>query len=259
MLSVIRHKRGLVLTLALLTSGIAYGTWLAPSVDAWFVERSRDAGFVLDDLELAGLVRTNRSDVLAALDVDKGVPLLSIDLERIRAQLELLPWVQKAEVTRILPGKLKVKLQEREPFALWQQDGQVRLIDDTGHIITNRGLSNFSHLLMVVGHGADVEAASLYALLEAVPVIAGRVKTAVRVGGRRWDLVFDNGVRLKLPEAAPSAYDAAAAWQKFANLQAEYRLLEREVSVIDMRLPDRMILRVSPEGHRLMDGTGWAT
>ncbi|WP_262691003.1 cell division protein FtsQ/DivIB [Kordiimonas aestuarii] len=259
MLGVLRYKRSLLLSLGLIASGVAYGTWLAPIVDSWFVERSRDAGFVLNDLELDGIVRANRSDVLAALDVDKGVPLLSIDLERIRAQLELLPWVKKAEVTRILPGKLKVKLKEREPFALWQENGQVRLIDETGHVITGRGLSNFAHLLMVVGHGAEAKASHLYALLEEFPTLAGRVKTAVHVGERRWDLIFDNGVRVKLPEAAPAAYDAEAAWQKFAALQTQYRLLEREVSVIDMRLPDRMILRVSPEGHRLMDGKGWAT
>ena len=170
-----------------------------------------------------------------------------------------MPWVKKAEVTRILPGKLKIQLEEREPFALWQQDGKVRLIDETGHVITSRGLANYAHLPMVVGQGADTKAMDLYSLLEEFPELAARVKTAVHVGDRRWDLIFDNGVRVKLPEAAPAAYDSQMAWQKFASLQAEYRLLEREVSVIDMRLPDRMILRVSPEGHRLMDGTGWAT
>jgi cell division protein FtsQ len=259
MLGTLRRRRGLIISLGLLASGVAYGTWFAPAVDGWFVERSRDAGFVLNDLELDGIVRANRSDVLAALDVDKGVPLLSIDLEHIRLQLELLPWVKKAEVTRILPGKLKIQLTEREPFALWQEDGKVSLIDETGHVITRHGLTNFAHLMLVVGTGAETGAHDLNLLLDEFPELAARVKTAVHVGERRWDLIFDNGVRVKLPEGAPAPYDAQTAWQKFAGLQSQYRLLERELSVIDMRLPDRMILRVSPEGHRLMDGTLWAT
>lgn len=255
----LKHKRGLIFTLGLIASGVAYGTWLAPTIDSWFMERSRDAGFVLNDLELDGLVRANRSDVLAALDVDKGVPLLSINLENIRTQLELLPWVKKAEVTRILPGKLKIQLTEREPFALWQREGTISLIDESGHVITSHGLKNYAHLMLVVGAGAEQGAHDLYALLDQYPELSARVKTAVRVSDRRWDLVFDNGVRVKLPEGAPAPYDAQTAWQKFAELQTQYRLLEREVSVIDMRLPDRMIMRVSPDGHRLMDGTGWAT
>lgn len=259
MLQTLRQYRVLLVSLGLLTGASVYGTLLAPKIEAWVVERTRDAGFVLNDLELGGLVRANRAEVLAALDVDSGVPLLSIDLERIRAQLEMLPWVKKAEVSRILPGKLKINVTEREPFALWQQNGAVRLIDETGHVITKRGLSDFAHLIMVVGQGADQSASDLHVMLDSKPALSARVKTAVFVAERRWDLIFDNGVRVKLPEGAPAPYDAQAAWQKFATLQGEYHLLEREVSVIDMRLPDRMILRVSPEGRRIMDGTGWAT
>ncbi len=259
MLQTLRQYRILLLSLGLLTAASIYGTLLAPKIEAWVVERTRDAGFVLNDLELDGVVRASRAEVLAALDVDSGVPLLSIDLERIRAQLEMLPWVKKAEVSRILPGKLKINITEREPFALWQQDGTVRLIDETGHVITKRGLSDFAHLIMVVGQGADQKAGDLHGMLDNAPALSARIKTAVFVSERRWDLIFDNGVRVKLPEGAPAQYDAQAAWQKFATLQGEYRLLEREVSVIDMRLPDRMVLRVSPEGRRIMDGTGWAT
>ncbi len=259
MLQTLRQYRVLLLSLGLLTAASIYGNLLAPKIEAWVVERTRDAGFVLNDLELDGVVRASRAEVLAALDVDSGVPLLSIDLERIRAQLEMLPWVKKAEVSRILPGKLKINITEREPFALWQQDSTVRLIDETGHVITKRGLSDFAHLIMVVGQGADQKAGDLHGMLDNAPALSARIKTAVFVSERRWDLIFDNGVRVKLPEGAPAQYDAQAAWQKFATLQGEYRLLEREVSVIDMRLPDRMVLRVSPEGRRIMDGTGWAT
>ena len=259
MLHALRHRRLFLLTLLVIATGIVYGTVLAPKIEGWLIERSRDAGFVLTDLEIEGQVRSRRADVLAALDVDTGVPLLSVDLELIRSQLETLPWVKHAEVTRILPGALKVKLTERTPFALWQQDGNVRLIDETGHVITGRGLGEFTNLMLVVGQGADKNISGLEALLKEAPLLASRVKTAVHVGDRRWDLIFDNGVRVKLPEPAPAKYDAQAAWQRFATLEADYRLLEREVSVIDMRLPDRMIMRVSPEGRRIMDGTGWAT
>ncbi|NVJ97386.1 MAG: FtsQ-type POTRA domain-containing protein [Alphaproteobacteria bacterium] len=259
MIEAIRQHRSWIYGLMFLGAGLSYGIWLAPLVENWVVERSRDAGFVLNDLQVEGVNRSKRADVLAALDVDDGVPLLTMDLELMRKQLESLPWVKEAKVTRVLPGGLHVSLTEREPFALWQKEGKVRLIDGTGTVITQRGLAAYSHLMMVVGEGADLEITELQGLLAKNEGLSGRVKTAVRVGERRWDLIFDNGIRVKLPEAADPVYGAARAWQKFASLEAEYHLLGREVDVIDMRLADRMILRVSPEGRRRMNGTGWAT
>lgn len=259
MIAALKQRRGLIYGLAFLAMGLSYGLWLAPVVENWVVERSRDAGFVLSDLKVEGVNRSKRSDVLAALDVDDGVPLLTMNLELMRKQLESLPWVKEAKVTRVLPGGLHVSITEREPFALWQKNGTVSLIDDTGTVITQRGLVTYSNLMMVVGDGANHEMAGLQALMAAEPHLSGRVRTAIYVGNRRWDLIFDNGIRLKLPEGADTVYGASRAWQKFASLEAQYHLLGREVDVIDMRLADRMILRVSPEGRRRMNGTGWAT
>ncbi len=258
MMTVLVQRRKLLLTLGFLASAAIYGTWLAPLVETWVVERSRDAGFVLSDLQITGIERSNRADVLAALDVDDGVPLLTMNLEIMRQQLEQLPWVKEAKVTRVLPEGLKVALTERQPYALWQKDGRVSLIDDTGTIITQRGLVEYSDLMMIVGDGATDYIGELQGLLDNAGPLASRVRSAVRVGARRWDMIFDNGIRVKLPEMT-AKYSASKAWKKFASLEAEYHLLGREVDVIDMRLSDRMVLRVSPEGRRRMSGTGWAT
>ncbi|NVJ69144.1 MAG: FtsQ-type POTRA domain-containing protein [Alphaproteobacteria bacterium] len=259
MMTALVQRRKMLLSAMFLAVAGVYGVWFAPKVETWVVERSRDAGFVLSTLQITGIERSKRANILAAIDVDDGVPLLTMNLELMRKQLEQLPWVKEAKVTRILPSGLNVEITERQPFALWQKDGKVSLVDETGEIITQRGLVKFSDLMMIVGDGATEELAELQSLLRQEPVVAHRVKTAVRVGERRWDLIFDNGIRVKLPEAHATSYSAQKAWQKFASLETEYHLLGREVDVIDMRLSDRMILRVSPEGRRRMNGTGWAT
>lgn len=259
MIGAIRRRSGRLIAFGMLVSAVVYGIWLAPVVERWVVERSRDAGFILSDLQIEGMVRSKRNNVLAALDVDNGVPLLTIDLELVRKQLELLPWVREAKVSRVLPGGLKIELSERTPFALWQNGGKVGLIDAEGVVITRQGLSNYTQLMMIVGDGANSQIAALQSLLDAEPALADQVRTAIWVGERRWDLIFENGIRVKLPEATPKTYTAGDAWAKLAALEAEYRLLAREVDVIDMRLPDRLVFRVSPEGRRRMNGTGWAT
>ena len=89
--------------------------------------------------------------------------------------------------------------------------------------------------------------------------MAARVTTVVRVGERRWDLIFDNGIRVKLPDNSDPKYKSSTAWERFVRLEKKHRLLAREVSVIDMRIADRLIMRVTPAGRRMMDGKEWAT
>ncbi len=252
MMAALRQYR--LLWLSALMAGIAavYLLWLAPVVEEWTLDRTRDAGFVLTELNIDGVERSRRSDVLAALDVDNGMPMFAINLARIQNQLEALPWVKQAEVTRTLPGKLNIRLHERHPYALWQEEGKVWLIDPEGEVITNKGLADFTHLMLVVGKSAQKNVVYLQTMLEEFPELMARVKTAVRVGERRWDLVFDNGARLKLPEDDPLTHRSSKAWEKFAELQTSHNLLAREISVIDMRQSGRMILRVTPDGHKRM-------
>ncbi|GHF23168.1 hypothetical protein GCM10017044_16990 [Kordiimonas sediminis] len=216
-------------------------------LDPWqsVVEGSRDAGFVLTDLKIDGANHTSRSEILAALDIDDGVPLLSIDLIRIKEQLEKLNWIKSVELKRNLPSGLHITITERVPYALWQNNGKVQLIDPDGVAITSRGLGDFTDLMILVGPNAHLHATSLQALLDTQPDLSQRVKSAVRVGERRWDVVFENGVRVKLPEDK-NGYRADDAWSLFASLEQEHSLLSREVSIIDMRVKDRVYLRLPP-------------
>ncbi len=225
----------------------------------WLLETSRQAGFALSELTVEGEKRTAYNDVLAALDIDDGMAILAVDLDIIQTRIETLPWVKSAKISRIFPGEIKISIIEREAFALWQYDGKVHLIDPEGVIITSRGLTEFSSLPLIVGAAASSKIDTLFSKLEETPALSKRVKTAVYVGERRWDIVFDNGIRVKLPEDTPSNYTGTDAWNKFARLQSEHNFLARELSVIDMRIKDRVVVRVTPSGRRQMDGKEWTT
>lgn len=241
---------------ALFTLGAAYA--YGNHATLWFMETSSDAGFVLTDIEISGLARTKNRDVQAVLDIDSGMPLLAIDLEALQSRIEALPWVKRADINRILPGALTINITEREPFALAQKDGHVRLIDPDGAVITDRGLGEFSHLMLVVGHASPDDLRALEAEKLKAPGLSSRIKSAVRVGGRRWDLIFENGVRIKLPSELATPYGMEQAWMRFVELNERHQLLQREVSVIDLRLPDRLVVRVTPVGRRAMAGEEWA-
>jgi cell division protein FtsQ len=199
-------------------------------------------GFKVTDIRVEGRATTDRQTILAALGARPGTPILAVDPVRAKQQLERLPWVRSAVIERRLPDTLYVRLVEREPLALWQHGGKIELIDRTGAVIPVTRLDRFAKLPLVVGEDAANHAAGLLAMLATEPDLASRVTAAVRVGGRRWNLRIDNAIDILLPADEP-----AAAWADLARLDRSSALLKRDVRAVDMRLPDRLVVRLAPE------------
>ncbi len=263
MIRILRRNRSLALAGALLlalAAGWQAGIFAAARdrVVAFSGETAARAGLVLGAIDLAGLDRTTEAEMVAALGVATGDPMLAIDIRVIRQRAEALPWVRQAAIARRLPDTLSIIVSERVPYALWQLNGTLWLMDESGTRITRRSLQDFSHLPLVVGAGAGREAAALFDMLDEQPVLDGRVRAAVRVGERRWNLEFRNGVRLMLPEARGD-YGPRVALARFADLQRRHGLLEREVTTLDMRLDDRLVVKVTPEGNRAIRAAGHKT
>ena len=203
---------------------------------------SADAGLALREVLVQGRGRTTQDELMAALGLELGAPILGLDPNELRARLEALPWIALATVERRLPDTLFIAVEEREPLALWQRDGEIVLIDSAGTVIADPAVELFAHLPMVVGDGANDHAASLIEMLDQAPDLASRVKAAVWVGARRWNVRLDNGVDVRLPEE-----NGAAAWIELAGLQREHGLIDRDLTAIDLRQPDRLIVRLTPE------------
>ncbi len=232
--------------------GIAYGTAqldrfpFGRSVLHHASSRLLDAtaalGLRVEDIRVVGRATTDRETILDALGARPGTPIFAVDPVRAKQKLESLPWVRSALIERRLPDTLYVRLVEREPLALWQHGGKIDLIDRTGAVIPVGRLDRFAKLPLVVGEDAASHAAELLAMLASEPDLAARVTVAVRVGGRRWNLRLDNAIEVLLP-----ADDPAAAWADLARLERSSAILQRDVQAIDMRLPDRLVVRVTPE------------
>lgn len=205
------------------------------------LQRTADLGLKVGNVHVVGRHHTAAEEILATLDVEQGSPLLGFDPHAARERLEALPWVRSASVERRLPDLIHVTLVEREALALWQRDGVLQVIDTTGAVIPAADPADFAGLPMVVGEGAEREAQALFALLDSEPYLRTRVEAAVRVGARRWNLRLEPGIDVRLPEEG-----ALEAWQTLARLDREEGLLSRDLVVIDMRQPDRLLVRPSP-------------
>ena len=215
--------------------------WVADAANSVFeaaADSLADAGFRVEEVMLEGRHNESSAQIRQALDISRGVPLLTVDLKSARTRLEELPWIRVASVEREFPDTVRVRIVERRPLALWQRKNELVLVDDEGGVITSQKLDRFPNLLVLVGKDAPMHATSLLSILAHEPALKQRVNAAVRVGDRRWNIRMDNGVYVRLPET-----DALSAWTRFARLERQHKLLKQDLLSIDLRIPDQLIVR----------------
>ncbi len=203
-----------------------------------------DAGFAVRRYEIRGVRRMDRQRVDAAVagELRRAMPL--VDLGAIRERLLVFGWVADARVSRRLPDTLVIDIVERQPAAIWQHEQRLMLIDGSGVVLEHVRLEQMPDLPLVIGPGANRQAASLGRLLDGAAHLRPQVAGANWVGGRRWDLRFQTGGLLALPEGDEAALAAVA---EFARRDQQAQLLGRGFARFDMRIPGRLIVRVSRE------------
>ncbi len=246
----------LILLLVVLAGGGGWRVWQSNWIPAasekarWtMIAASASLGLKVNEILVVGRSETTRKELLAAVRLVRGAPILAFDLGAAKKRIEALAWVKSASVERMLPDTVLLTVEERQPLALWQHKGNFALIDADGEVILKTGLERFSDLLLVVGPDAPEHAADLLQALATEPELMTLVKAAVRVGGRRWNLRLRGDIDVRLPEE-----NAAAAWARLAEYEKTHQVLERDVRILDLRLPDRLIVRQPPRPVKPVKG-----
>ncbi len=207
------------------------------AVTAW-------SGLAITEVEISGQSETSEVDVLDAMAIGPYPSIVTFDAIAARERVESLPWVKRVTIRKLYPDTLKVAISERRPFAIWQHDGAVSLINKDGNVITDHVDSRYANLPMVVGKDADKRAGEFVSLLKEFPSLAPRVTAGVLVAGRRWNVVLDNGIEIMLPEEDPgSALIQAVA------LDDGHGIFSREIAAVDLRLPSRLVFRLTETGY----------
>jgi cell division protein FtsQ len=246
----------LVLTGAVLFigAGIAGAAWLGASLfDAREAfARSADSGaanigFAITDVDVAAMPNApeitpaRAAEVRALIVPDGRQSILSLDPEDVRARVESLDWVASARVRRLWPSTMKVEVERRQEYARWEENNEVSVIDVNGERLLAERVADHADLPLVVGAGAGPAAEPLLIALESLPEVRARLVKLVRIGDRRWNVELTSGATVALPEEG-----AAEALARLELLQAEYALLDRPLTQLDMRAPGRLAVRVHP-------------
>lgn len=203
---------------------------------------ARAFGFSIQNVAISGLVELNQTEVLQVAGIDPRGSLPFFDAAAARERLMNMPLVKDATVRKLYPSGLAITLVEREAYALWQKNGQVFVVAADGTVTDTLSDSRLNRLPLVVGPGANLKATAFTKLMDAAPDVKAHVRAGMFVGERRWTLKLDNGVDVRLPEENPSQ-----AITRLAGLIKDQKILDRDVLAIDLRIPDRVVLRLGEE------------
>ena len=243
-----QHARGkwLALSALFLASALIYGAviggqtaraydMLTGGIDHLAVA----AGFGVNRITVTGQLHATDAAITAALGAGPDTMMLGFDTNAAKARLEAVPWIKHAQVMRLLPSTLQVVVEERTPYAVWQNKGQTYVIDAEGVVLAPALREAYASLPLVVGEGAGKSAAQLFAQLTPFGGLTKDVIAAIRVGDRRWTLKLASGLEIMLPDD-----NIAEALTSLAKLDEEHSVLKRDIAAVDLRLLDRVTVRL---------------
>jgi cell division protein FtsQ len=216
--------------------------------DAFVAEQGRPldiaarlTGFGVERVTISGISRMYEREVLAAAGIDWRSSVPFLDVSAVREKLLRVPLIAQASVRKIYPNEIAITQVEREPAALWQKNGEISVIAADGTVIDAMRDDRYASLPLVVGEDANTKLPEYLALVAAAGPLAERIKAGTYVSGRRWTIKLD-GVDVRLPEVDP-----AAALARLVRFEREAGLLEKDVIAVDLRMPDRLVVRLTEE------------
>jgi cell division protein FtsQ len=231
--------------------GVVKGNHINDAI-VWFKD-TRDAaantlGFRIAAVALTGVKEVNRDEILTTAGVTGRASLLFLDADAARSRLLANPWIAEAAVLKLYPDRLQISITERQAFALWQKDGIVSVIAADGTVLEPFVESRYVGLPLVVGAGAQREAKDFLAVIGRYADIRAQLQASILVAERRWNLRLKNGIDVRLPET-----DVGAALDRLVALDRDKKLLSRDITMVDLRLPDRVTVRLSDAAAQARD------
>ena len=203
---------------------------------------AKAAGFTIKAVTITGTRELKESEVLDVAGIGPQNSLVFVDVAAIRRRLKAIPLIKDASVTKLYPDRLLIEIEERTPYALWQKDGIVSIVAADGTPIDDMKDPRYEQLPLVVGNGANGRIAEYVGILDASKDLRDRVRAGILVADRRWTLKMDSGIEIALPERNP-----ADAISRLAALEHDGHILEKDVTSLDLRIPGRVVARLSPD------------
>ena len=207
--------------------------------------RFADAGLAIGEIAITGQTLTSEQSIFDALGVEPHTSTVAFDVEAARQRIAALPAVESVNVRKNYPGDITVTITEKQTVARWRVDGITFVVDAGGEQIGEAD-GAYADLPLVIGDGANDDALVMIRALDQYSGLKDGLVALSRIADRRWDMIYDTGLRVQLPELG-----VAGALRHLQSYQGDYQLLDRDLTVIDLRVAGIVALRPTKSAEDL--------
>lgn len=102
------------------------------------------------EIKVDGVKRVSREEVLELVNVRPGDNILAVDVRGMERRIKNHPWVEGVKVTRHMPDRLWININERTPIAFLNLDS-LYLVDDKGNAFKRAGLEDELDMPVISG------------------------------------------------------------------------------------------------------------
>lgn len=198
------------------------------------LNKAIESQFIIKQVVVVGDKHLGNSQIMQIIGVNKTTSLYKFNVIEARSKLMVFPWISDVEIEKNYPDKIEVIVKERTPYALYNNKGAIETIDDKGVFMGpfDEKFSAIKKRPMVEGEVRALEAFSFLHNLCKLNIMLDSVKTCICFANNRWDLLLNNGIRIKLPSVNP-----IIALNKIFKSDILQKLLNKNVKIIDLRNP----------------------
>ena len=183
------------------------------------------------------------NQINAILKLSFPINSINLDINNLQKIINKIDSVESSNVRINDSGVLLVEVIERKPVAVYREQDELSLIDIKGYKITNIfSRSDRKDLPLIVGTEGNYQIKEALEIYQLLSDNINEIRGLIRIGKRRWDIIFKNNKRIKLPEKNPKRL-----LRKFLSSDKSYLISSNNFSIIDLRFTNKIILRKSIE------------
>ncbi|MBF0177491.1 MAG: FtsQ-type POTRA domain-containing protein [Magnetococcales bacterium] len=220
----------------------------------WGWREARQPGrFQLEEIRLLGRVHTDEKailDALRSIGVVQGANLLRIDPRLVLEKMAALPWIRKVRVERVYPGVLAIAMVEKVAVCMGRQGEQLTLLDEYGKQIKSLEKGDPLRMPVVFRNESILESETVVSLMNLLgrhAWLREQLSEAISIPGDRWIMYTKKGVRILFSQRAE------AEMNLLKQLQGRYRILDRRVRQVDMRVSGLVAVRPLPPEKQIQE------
>ena len=216
---------------------VAMGLWVVRH-EVWSIQAVEVRGQVQHQSEV--VLRTHLANRLQGT-------FININLKEVRAVVEELPWVRRAEVHRVFPNRIRLVIEEHQGVAWWGEAQAGRIINSHGEIFEAVADDDRAETWPELS-GPDVLAPAVLTLYQSIePMFVGLKRDVIRLeqdARGAWRMQLDNGARIELGrgDIAELSKRTQIFTDTVQGLTARYG--QRDIETADLRYPNGYALRL---------------